>query len=189
MSNKGARRKKATPHLKLVEPASLVPPDQPIVVSVPPSPDPFAAQFAQAVGVGKPKYKKTPGVSNSAFDKWLVDLERVITLKDDSLFDEKHFVALCHKLHGWCYDVDPCWLPLDRSGAHSSAKKMLRVEFAGDAVQMSAYVRWIWRRERKFESFRRANGTHGRVLGWREVLMYRRHLNEYRVECARHTDR
>ncbi len=70
-------------------------------------------------------------------------------------------------------------------GARSAAEKLIRVEFGGDSEKAVEYMRWVWKREREREQWRRKNTGFGKVLTWRHVLMYGELVKEMRLDGLR----
>lgn len=71
------------------------------------------------------------------------------------------------------------------NGAVSAADKLVRDEFDGSLEHASEYLRWVWRREREREQWRRKNTGFGRVLSWRNVFLHRELVKEMRLDAVR----
>ena len=96
----------------------------------------------------------------------------------------RHLVALYAWLHEQIYGVAAAEL-LDGDavlGAISSADKLLRAEFDGDAGRAVKFIAWCWSRERQRETSGR---NEGRRVTWRLQFASRCMLTDYRVELLR----
>lgn len=95
-------------------------------------------------------------------------------------------VALFCWAHNEIYGVS-CTAEVARvfRGVRSAAEKLIRVEFGGDSQKAVEYMRWVWKREREREHWRRQNTGYGKVLTWRHVLMYGELVKEMRLDGLR----
>jgi hypothetical protein len=99
----------------------------------------------------------------------------------------RHLVALYLILHSWCYGVEAeevvgvAW-----NAAVSAAGKLLRDEFDDKIEEAVEFIRWVWKRERGREKWRRENGGGGGGrVGWRLMFAQRSFVTDYRVALHR----
>lgn len=95
-------------------------------------------------------------------------------------------VALFCWAHNEIYGVS-CTAEVARvfRGARSAADKLIRIEFQSDVEKAVEYMRWVWKREREREQWRRRNTGYGKVLTWRQVLMTGELVKEMRLDALR----
>jgi hypothetical protein len=95
-------------------------------------------------------------------------------------------VALFCWAHNEIYGVS-CTVEVARvfKGAQSAAEKLIRTEFEGSLEKAIEFMRWVWRREREREQWRRRNTGYGKVLTWRHVLMTGELVKEMRLDQLR----
>jgi hypothetical protein len=125
-------------------------------------------------------------ISDSAFEKATREMHRMAQSTDWSEATARHMVALYAWLHEKVYGVAPGELTSrERLYAAGAAARMLEKEFDGDPGAMATFVVWTWKREKKTEEWRRANGrTEGRRIGWR-LQFNNSLLTDFRIEVKR----
>ena len=80
-------------------------------------------------------------------------------------------VALFCWAHEQIYGVS-CVAEVARNfgAAYNSAERLMRSEFDNDFTAVVEFLRWVWKRERAQEKWRRENTGYGKVLTWRTVF-------------------
>ena len=149
-----------------------------------------AAAKAVAALVGSSKKKKRPkrraGPTAKGIAKTTAQMEEMRGARDWSDARPAHLVALYCVLHAWCYGVPAAEvIGLTWLAASSAAAKMIRDEFGGEIGESIDFMRWVWKREKSRERWRRENGRDGSRIGWRLQFQQRHLVTDYRIALAR----
>ena len=111
----------------------------------------------------------------------MADLERRLKDGDWDGLTAQVLVALYVWCHEKTYGAGPSLRGKEWLHASRAAGNMVRREFAGDWDAALVFMRWVWKRERERERWRRENGKQGRVINWRRQFVYGDLLTEWRV--------
>lgn len=131
------------------------------------------------------KKRSAPKIRDDAFLALLDEVGEFLAKGEWEKAEPKHFVALYADLHFRCYGIEPGDMgPKERAFASKLAGDMLEKDFAGNRLEMSRFVAWVWTREKGREEWRRENGRAGGRVTWRSQFG-RAVLTEYRLEEAR----
>lgn len=122
------------------------------------------------------KAKRSTGLARQ-----LRETREMMESDDWTIAKASHLVALYSILHDTVYGVEPELKGDELKRAKMSAGLFLKSKCKGDFKTAVAYMKWVWRRERGHEDWRRNNHIDGKVLGWRLILMFPGMWTEYRV--------
>jgi hypothetical protein len=92
-----------------------------------------------------------------------------------------HLVALYVILHEMIYGVEPELKGDELKQSKMAAGTFLKSRCNGNFETAVAYMKWVWKRERGREEWRRNEHIDGKVLGWRLILMVPSMWTEYRI--------
>jgi hypothetical protein len=132
-------------------------------------------------GKQKKRFKKAADLLASAKEEG-----STLWFEDAGAMQPRHFVGVYAVLHRETYGVDPLELTQSRhyAAAVRHAKRLLDVDFGGDAFKFASFLNWTWARERKRE--KRSNGDRdGHRLTWQIQFASRAMLADYRAACLR----
>ena len=156
------------------------------------SPDIEAEQNAAAkmlhdmVGGPRTKKKRYPGPSKRTILNWVAEFQSLKSTGDFDDMQSRHLVAFYIIAHTRIYDVAPSEVVGKvAQGANSACKRMMREEFDEDPVLMLKYMAHIFDKETETEKWRRDNNSPGARLSFRDMFVWRRKLDDYRVDMAR----
>lgn len=136
----------------------------------------------------RPKGRRS-SASPGVIKKWCIEFEQLRSRSDFDGMHPRHLVAMYIIAHEWIYGVRPSEVVGKvAQGAVSACKKMMREEFDDDPVNLLRYLRHTFKKEKEREEWRRKNNQPGARLSYRDVFVYRRKLDDYRVDMARARD-
>lgn len=95
--------------------------------------------------------------------------------------EPKHLVGLYASLHAHLYGVQALELQQEYGAALSSATKLVKEEFKGDAFAAQSYVAWCFARARKWKKQLEDDGTEIVRVGWRLVFKSRKWLVDWKA--------
>ncbi len=96
-----------------------------------------------------------------------------------------HLIALYYILHEMVYGVPPDLKGDELKQSKLASGQFLKSKCKGDFEMAVGYMRWIWKRERSREVWRRDNHIDGKVLGWRLIIRHPAMFTEYKVSIER----
>ena len=144
-----------------------------------------AAQVASFAGDATKK-RAFKGTSKTAIARTRAEAERMRLERSWGDAKPGHLVALYAWCHEQVYGVAPAELSgLDWSGAAAMAAKLVRDEFGGKMAEVIEFMRWLWRREKAREKWRRDNDREGGRISWRTQFKGGACVTDYRIDKAR----
>lgn len=144
-----------------------------------------ARSVVDLVGPAKRRSKKR-APSPSYVRRIMADVKERIA--EDQWADAKprDLVGLYLVLHEWCYGVEAAEVVgVSWNAAVSAAGKLVRDEFGDDPRRAVDFIRWVWKREKEREAWRRQNGQAGGRIGWRLQFCARTFVTDYRIHIHR----
>ena len=129
------------------------------------------AAFAAGAGTKRP----------TGLARQLTETHTMMKSDDWSKAKASHLVALYSILHEMVYGVAPELKGDELKLAKLSAGTFLKSRCSGNFVKAVEYMKWVWKRERGREEWRREKHIDGKVLGWRLILKHPAFWTEYRV--------
>lgn len=129
----------------------------------------------------KPKAKRMPSISDSAFD---LALERALAYArsgDWSAAIARDYVALYDHFHESVYGVAPGELTSKtRTLASALVSRVLEKDFRGDKKALGDFVVWTWTRERAKHKWRVQTGAEPFRISWKYAFSARM-ITDWRV--------
>lgn len=113
--------------------------------------------------------------------KQITETHAMMKSDDWSQAKASHLVALYVILHEKIYGVAPELKGDELKQAKLVAGQFLKTRCKGKFEKAVEYMKWVWKRERGREDWRRNNHIDGKVLGWRLILKVDSMWTEYRV--------
>ena len=123
------------------------------------------AEMAIAAVTSSKKRRKQMGTSGKRLDATIEEARMMRESGDWNEAEPRHLVGLFLELHEWCYgvpageEVRKCW-----AGANGAARRLVAQEFGGNLLAAVEFMRWVWKREKGREQWRRENGRPVRRL-------------------------
>lgn len=144
------------------------------------------AALVASLGPPKPKRNhRTPSAAKKQLERAAEELAGV--LKGEIEGEPRHLVALYAWAHEGTYGVFPEELrdPKEWSGACSSAKRMITECFGGVFAEAVEFMRWDWAKIADLIEFVKGRGGEVKTrVKWRQQIMYRDRLTDYRASQA-----
>ncbi len=132
--------------------------------------------------------KPTQKRSATGLARQIRETKEMMKSDDWSKAKASHLVALYSVLHEMVYGVAPELKGDDLKQAKMAAGLFLKTKCGGSVPKAVEFLKWVWKKEKGTEKWRRENQVDGKVMGWPLMFRYPSLWTSYKVgqERRRH---
>ena len=144
-----------------------------------------AAELAAFVK-SRPQKKKSK-LTKAKILKFVNQVDAKMAAQDWEGYSPSLVVALYMWCHKEVYGVEQLELqsPAVFEKARMQAARQRKEHFENDVEKQLLFMRWVWRRERGYEEWRRNNGGVGKTIHWYRQFVSAEMVMAYRIDEAR----